>query len=136
MLVKLLSPLAPYAYPLLRVFAGLMFAQHGAQKLFGVLGGKVQPEFSLLWFAGVIELGGGLLIALGLFTRIAAFLASGQMAVAYVKSHWKFAFDDQFFPIINKGELALLFCFVFFCIACSGPGKFCLDGLIWKKRPL
>ena len=108
------------AYTLLRVVAGLMFAVHGAQKLFGFLGGRQMPVGSLFWVGGVIELVGGLLIAIGLFTSWAAFIASGEMAVAYFMVHFK----DGFWPILNKGELAVLYCFVFLYIAHRGGGRY------------
>jgi putative oxidoreductase len=118
MLRTLLANLSDISFVLLRVFSGLMFAQHGAQKLFGVLDGMVQPVGSQLWIGAIIELVAGLLIAAGRFTTCAALVASGQMAVAYLQFHWRFHFDSRFFPVVNKGELALLFCFVFFFIAC------------------
>ncbi len=114
---------ADHAYALLRIVAGIMFACHGAQKLFGVLGGIRPPVGSQLFFAGIIELCGGLAVALGLGTRIAAFLCSGEMAVAYFQVHWKFHLGSQFFPVVNKGELALLYCFVFLLIAFKGTVK-------------
>ena len=117
-----LGRFAGVAYALLRVVAGLMFAQHGAQKLLGVLGGQQPPVGSLFWFAGVIELVGGLLIALGLFASWAAFIASGEMAAAYFMVHAK----DSFWPVVNKGELAVLYCFVFLLIACRGAGGYSL----------
>jgi putative oxidoreductase len=117
---RFLGRYAEIAYTLLRVVAGLMFAVHGAQKLFGFLGGKQQEVGSLFWVGGVIELVGGLLIAIGLFTSWAAFLASGEMAVAYFMVHAK----DGFWPILNKGELAVLYCFVFLYIACRGGGRY------------
>jgi putative oxidoreductase len=116
----ILGRFAGVAYALLRLVAGLMFAQHGAQKLLGVLGGQQPPAGSLFWFAGVIELVGGLLIAIGLFASWAAFIASGEMAAAYFLVHAK----DSFWPVVNKGELAVLYCFVFFYIACRGAGGY------------
>jgi putative oxidoreductase len=117
---RFLGRYSEIAYALLRVIAGLMFAVHGAQKLFGFLGGR-QPEVgSLAWVGGVIELVGGLLIAIGLFASWAAFIASGEMAVAYFMVHFK----DGFWPILNKGELAVLYCFVFLYIACRGGGRY------------
>jgi putative oxidoreductase len=115
-------------YALLRIVAGVLFACHGAQKLFGVLGGQKQE--GLLQVAGVIELVGGILIAVGLFTSIVAFIACGEMAVAYFKAH----FPGGFWPILNKGELAVLFCFVFLYMASRGSGILSLDGLIGKAR--
>jgi putative oxidoreductase len=117
---RFLGRYSEIAYTLLRVIAGLMFAVHGAQKLFGLLGGRQHPVGSLLWVGGVIELVGGLLIAIGLFASWAAFLASGEMAVAYFMMHAK----DGFWPILNKGELAVLYCFVFLYIACRGGGRY------------
>jgi putative oxidoreductase len=117
---RFLGRYAEIAYTFLRVVAGLMFAVHGAQKLFGFLGGHQMPVGSLFWVGGVIELVGGLLIAIGLFTSWAAFLASGEMAVAYFMVHAK----DGFWPILNKGELAVLYCFVFLYIACRGGGRY------------
>jgi putative oxidoreductase len=116
----ILGRFAGVAYALLRVVAGLLFAQHGAQKLLGVLGGKQPPVGSLFWFAGVIELVGGLLIAIGLFASWAAFIASGEMAVAYFMVHAK----DSFWPVVNKGELAVLYCFIFLLIASRGGGSY------------
>ena len=116
----ILGRFAGIAYALLRVVAGLLFAQHGAQKLLGALGGHQAPAGSLFWFAGVIELVGGLLIAIGLFASWAAFIASGEMAAAYFMVHAK----DSFWPVVNKGELAVLYCFVFLLIASRGGGGY------------
>ena len=118
----LLAPYSPYFYAFLRIVAGLLFAQHGAQKLFGVLGGTQQPLFTQLWVAGVVEFFGGLAIAVGAFTSPVAFIASGQMAVAYFQSH----LPRGFWPIQNGGELAVLFCFLFLYIASRGSGKLSL----------
>jgi putative oxidoreductase len=125
--MKLLEKCGDYAYALLRIMAGLMFSFHGAQKILGVLGGARPPVGSQLWIAGIIELVGGLLIMLGLGTRVAAFICSGEMAVAYFQVHWKFQMNSQFFPIVNQGELAALYCFVFLLIACKGGVKWSLD---------
>lgn len=124
------------ALALLRVVAGLMFMQHGAQKLFGVLLPAAQPWqgapaiFSMMWFAGVIELGAGLLIAVGLFTRFAAFIAAGQMAVAYFMVHN----PQGFFPSVNGGELAALYCLVFLMYAAVGGTRYSLDHGIRDTR--
>ena len=114
----------PACYAALRAVSGALFAFHGAQKLFGWLSTKAPPAVgSQLWVGGVIELIGGALIAIGLFTRVAAFLCSGTMAVAYCQFHWKLALADwQWLPIVNKGELAVLYCFVFLFIWVHGPG--------------
>ncbi len=118
-----------YAYSLMRLVVGLAFAQHGAQKLFGVLGGAdgrggSVEMLSLMGLAGAIELVGGLLVALGLMTRVAAFICSGLMAAAYFMAHA----GRSFWPIENGGELAVLFCFVFLYIASRGGGPFSLRG--------
>jgi putative oxidoreductase len=121
--MKFLSGLEPYAFAALRIVAGFLFLCHGAQKLFGAFGGQSMIHSPLFLTAGIIEFGGGVLIALGLFTRVAAFIASGEMAVAYFKQHA----GHGFFPIVNKGELAVLYCFLFLFIACHGAGKFGID---------
>jgi len=115
-------------YALLRIVAGVLFACHGAQKLFGVLGG--QKQTGLLQIAGVIEFGGGILIAVGLLTSFAAFIACGEMAVAYFKQHA----PGGLWPILNKGELAVLFCFIFLYIASRGSGILSVDALIGRAR--
>jgi putative oxidoreductase len=125
-----MNSLAKYsdqAYALLRIVAGFMFSFHGAQKIFGILSDSQPALGSQLWFGGLIELIGGLLVMVGFQTRWAAFLSSGQMAVAYFQFHWKFQFGPEFFPAINKGELAALYCFVFLFIACRGGVMWCLD---------
>lgn len=127
MLTRFLDPRVEYAYALLRIVSGLMFAFHGVQKLFGVLTTFEPPVGSQLWIGGVIELVCGTLIALGAFTRWAAFLASGTMAVAYLQFHWKLQVDDKFFPTINQGELALLYAFLFLFLACRGSGIWSVD---------
>ena len=122
MLKTLLAPHSQRAFALLRIMTGLMFAFHGSQKVLGLLGKAPPPIGSQLWVGGVIELVTGVAIALGFRTRCAAFLASGTMAVAYTQFHWKFALGKQLFPAINHGELALVYCLVFFFIACHGSG--------------
>ena len=116
-------------YALLRIVAGLLFACHGAQKLFGALGGTAMTSNPMMLVAGIIEFGGGLLIALGFLTSWAAFLASGQMAVAYFMVHAK----GGFWPIINKGELAVVYCFLFLYIAARGAGPYSVDAIIRKR---
>ena len=118
-----------FFYALMRFFAGALFACHGAQKLFGVLGGTKQTD-TLMQIAGVIELGAGILIAVGLFASCAAFIAAGEMAVAYFKQHA----PGGLWPIINRGELAVLFCFVFLFIASRGSGILSIDALRGKAR--
>ncbi len=119
---SLLAPYSPYLYALLRIVAGLLFMQHGVQKLFGALGGTQMPLMSQMGLAGIIETFGGLAIALGLFTSPVAFLASGQMAVAYFQAH----LPRGLWPIQNGGELAVLNCFLFLYIASRGSGKWSL----------
>jgi putative oxidoreductase len=109
-------------FAVLRIVAGLMFLCHGGQKLLGWFGGERATGPHML-LAGVIELVGGLLIAIGLLTSIAAFFASGEMAVAYFKAH----FPNSPIPIVNHGELAVLYCFLFLYIAARGAGPFSLD---------
>src|SRR3990167_4791455 len=116
-------------YAAMRFVVGCLFACHGAQKLFGVLGGQVMTE-PLMIAAGVIEFGGGVLVALGLFTSFAAFVASGQMAVAYFMAHA----SGGLWPIVNKGEMAVLYCFVFLFIAARGSGSFSLDRAFRRGR--
>lgn len=124
-----------HSYSLLRVIAGFMFTFHGVQKVLGLLSTHAQPAVgSQIWVGGVIELVAGVLIAVGLLTRYAAFLASGTMAVAYTQFHWNFAFDSRFFPVVNDGELAALYAVVFLFVACFGPGGFSVDGLLAKRK--
>jgi putative oxidoreductase len=123
------SSLRPYALSLLRIVTGLLFAQHGMQKLFGALGGSAVPVGGLPWFAGILEAFGGALILLGLFTRPVAFVLAGQMAVAYFMAHA----PQGFWPIVNRGELAALYCFVFLYFSVAGPGPLSLDRLLRRK---
>ncbi len=125
--MKQLAKHAESVYALMRIVAGFLFAFHGAQKVLGILSEFQPPIGSQLWIGGVIELVGGLAIMLGIGTRWAAFICSGEMAVAYFQFHWKFQMGRQFFPAINKGELAVLYCFLFLYIACRGAGKWSLD---------
>ena len=117
-------------YATLRIIAGLMFAMHGSQKLLARPGGSASmPLASLMGVAGVVELIGGLMIAVGFFTSCAAFIASGEMAVAYFKAHA----PQGAFPLLNRGELAVLYCFLFLYIAAQGAGGWSLDAMIRKK---
>jgi putative oxidoreductase len=128
---SLQSRLSEIALNLMRVVFGLMFMQHGAQKLFAVLG-REQPVELISQFgaAGVLEFWGGLLLVLGLFTRPVAFLVAGEMAVAYFQFH----FPRGWFPIVNRGEVVVLFCFAWLFLAANGGGSFSLDGLIAARR--
>ncbi|MDB5105268.1 MAG: DoxX family protein [Fibrobacteres bacterium] len=134
-LAMALGPQSESAFVFLRVVAGLMFGFHGLQILFGVL---MPPEMvpkamTQAWFGGIIELVTGVAIAAGAFTRYAAFLASGTMAVAYIQFHWMFAFNAKFFPAANQGEMALLYCALFLYMACRGGGKWSVDSV---RHPL
>ena len=114
---------APYLYTLMRAVFGFLFIFHGLQKIFGMFGGRTAELVSLRGLAGVIELVAGTMIMVGWFTRPAAFLASGQMAVAYFLSHQ----PAGTWPIQNRGELAALYCFAFLYIAARGGGSLSVD---------
>lgn len=131
----LLARAEPYGYALLRIVAGTLFFFHGAQKILGWVTEKALPEVgSQAWVGGVLELVGGVLIAIGLFTRPAAFITSGMMAVAYIQFHWKLSFVNwEWLPIVNKGELAVVYCFLFLYMALRGAGIWSLDGLIRRR---
>ena len=124
----ILGRFAPQIYALLRMVSGLLFAQHGAQKLLGVLGGQQVPITSQFGLAGVIELVGGLMIAAGVFASLVGFIASGEMAVAYFQAHA----PRGVWPVQNGGELAVLYCFLFLYIASRGNGIWSVQG--GKKR--
>src|SRR4051794_8990529 len=116
---RVLGKYAPYLYAVLRIVSGILFAMHGSQKLLGIPGGKEPMQLaSMMGFAGVVELVGGLLIAIGLLTSIAAFIASGTMAVAYFMAHA----PQGPLPVLNHGEPAVLYCFLFLYIAAQGDG--------------
>ena len=123
---------APSFLSILRILAGVMFACHGAQKIAGAFGGMPPgvPMNWEIWTAGIIELVGGSLIAIGLFTRTNAFLASGLMAVAYFKGHAA----GGFFPKVNGGEPAVLYCWIFLYIAAQGPGAWAVDTMVRRAR--
>lgn len=119
----------PQALALLRIVTGFLFLQHGTAKLFGVPHVAMFDGLqlmSLMGLAGVLELVGGVLVMVGLFTRPAAFVLSGMMAVAYFMAHA--SQGNLFMPILNMGELAIMFCFVFLFIAAAGPGAWSVDG--------
>ncbi len=126
-----LTPWAPHILGATRIVLGLTFAAHGAQKVLGMFGGMPPgaPTW-IVWSAGPIELIGGILIALGLFTRFAAFIASGTMAVAYFYGHA----SGGFWPKTNGGELAVVYCWIFLYFAAAGPGAWALDNLWQRKR--
>ena len=116
-------------YSAMRFMLGLMYACHGAGKLFGAFGSQPATDKPLMLVAGVIELFGGLLIAIGLKADYAAFLASGQMAAAYFMVHA----SGGFWPIVNKGELAVVYCFVFLYIASRGSGAISVDAALRRS---
>ncbi|MFF0742553.1 DoxX family protein [Streptomyces sp. NPDC004111] len=126
----------PYALALFRFVTGLLFACHGAATLFGVLGGAggtgaTAPVGSWPgWYAAVIQLVGGVLVALGLFTRTAAFVASGSMAYAYFVMHQ----PEALWPMQNGGEASAMFCWAFLLLIFTGPGAAALDGLLAGRR--
>ena len=126
---------APRIYAVFRIVFGLMFLSHGLQKVFGMFGGRalfggnLPSLMSEAGVAGVIEVVFGTMILVGLFTKIAAFIASGEMAVAYFKGHQRMAF----WPIENQGELAVLFCFAFLYMAARGAGPWSLDALMRSR---
>ena len=126
-----LGPYTAIIHALLRIVAGVLFFQHGLPKLVGYPGANAAAEtFSQLWFAGLIEVFGGLAIALGLFTSVFAFIASGELAVAYFQAHA----PRGLWPVVNGGELAAIFSFVFLYLAATGAGRWSLDALRRRRR--
>lgn len=119
-----LTPWAPRVLSIVRIVAGLIFMAHGTQKLLGFPASDMSPPaFSIFWFAGLIELVAGALITIGLFTRPAAFIASGTMAFAYFIAHA----PQNFFPALNGGDAAILYCFFFLYLVFAGPGSWSID---------
>ena len=117
---------APRALSVLRIVAGLIFLAHGTQKLLGFPAAEFAPPMlSLFWFAGLIEMVGGAMLALGLFTRPVAFIASGTMAFAY----WMVHAPQSPFPVLNGGDAAILYCFVFLYLVLAGPGPWSVDAV-------
>ncbi len=120
----------PHVLSILRIVVALLFLQHGLSKLFGFPQPMPAPAvFTMIWFAGVIELVGGVLVALGLFTRAAAFIMSGEMAIGYFLFHA----PRGFFPLVNGGDPAILYCFVFLYLVFAGAGPWSLDAL-WQRQ--
>jgi putative oxidoreductase len=131
---------APRVLSILRIMAALLFLQHGTQKLFGFplmpASGALPAFGTLYWWAGIIEFAGGVLLAIGLFTRPVAFILSGQMAVAYFMAHavrgpWPLSTNG------NQGELAIVYCFLFLYFVFAGPGPWSVDAKLGRngKRP-
>lgn len=126
--------LARYTHAIMRIVVGLLFMQHGAQKILGWFGGvdgngMTPPLMSLSGFAGVLELVGGFLIVIGLFTRVVAFILSGEMAAAYFMAHM----PQNLVPILNGGELAAFYCFVFLFFAFNGAGPLSVDCALERR---
>ena len=134
MFTRALSRLTEPFYAFMRIIVGFLFFFQGIQKIFGVLNDSPPPVGSQFWVGGIIEMVGGALILLGLFASYAAFICSGEMFVAYSQFQWKFRFDENFFPHVNHGEHTVLYCLIFFYIACKGAGIFSLDALLAKRR--
>lgn len=139
--MNFLNRFADPVYCIMRLIVGLVFACHGGQKLLGFPGGGHGGAHGLMLLGGIIELVGGFLIAFGLLTRLAAFVSAGEMAVAYFMVHaagkalaQAASPIDKFFPIINKGELAVVLCWVFLFMVFYGPGRWSIDALIGKGR--
>ena len=116
---------APQLYALFRIVIAFLFMFHGVQKMFGMFGGEMAAVGSIRWIAGLIELAGGVLIGIGLMTRVTAFICSGEMAVAYFWRHQ----PRGTWPIENGGELAAVYCFAFLYIAARGAGIWSVDSL-------
>ena len=121
---------APAMLSILRIVVALLFFEHGTSRMFGFPASVSTAFLSLHWFAGAIEFAGGALLALGLFSRTAAFIMSGEMAFAYFLSHA----PASFFPIVNRGDGAILYCFVFLYIALAGAGPWSLDAVLRRRR--
>jgi len=128
-----LSRWQPQLLGLLRIVTGLLFLEHGLSKFFAFpVPFPIHPLPPLLIAAGVVECVAGVLITVGLFTRLAAFLASGEMAIGYFMMH----FPNGFWPLANKGEAAILFCFVFLYLAAAGAGAWSVDSARLKRAPI
>jgi putative oxidoreductase len=129
-----LDRFSPALLSVLRIVAALLFMEHGTAKLLGFPPTEMfaqPPEmFTLIWFAGVLELVGGALLVLGLFSRPVAFILSGEMATAYWMGHA----SQSFYPAQNQGDAAILFCFVFLYFAAAGGGPWSLDNLIFREK--
>ena len=125
-----MTGLTPTVLSIARIMVGLLFLEHGLSKLFGFPTGTVREMFTLSWYSGGIEFATGALLTLGLATRAAAFIASGEMAFAYFLGHA----PASFYPIVNRGEGAILFCFIFLYMAFAGGGPWSLDAYLQGRR--
>ena len=123
---------APRLLSLLRIVTALIFMVHGTMKLLGFPPGPMPmpAPMTLLWFAGVLELFGGALVLVGLFTRPVAFLLAGEMAIAY----WLFHAPESVYPALNQGDAAILYCFIFLHLSAAGPGPWSVDALRGPAR--
>ncbi len=129
----MLAKLTPYLLSVVRIVAALLLFEHGTQKLFGYPPGQPYTgllNFSLLGIAGMLEVAGGFLLLIGLFTRPVAFILSGEMAVGYFRAH----FPRNFFPLLNGGEITVMLCFVFLYLSAAGGGPWSADRLLRRKR--
>lgn len=125
-----LTRLAPHALSLLRIVAALLLLQHGMTKFFSFPGTANMPAmFSMFWWAGLIELAGGALLVIGLFSRPVAFVLAGHLAAAYFIGHA----PRSFYPIVNNGSLPVLYCFTFFYLVFAGPGPWSLDRILRRE---
>jgi putative oxidoreductase len=131
-----LNKYADPVYCIMRLIVGLMFASHGGQLVLGMFGGMPGSDKPMMQVGGSIQLVGGFLVAFGLLTRLAAFILSGEMAVAYFMIHVATAATPaaKFFPILNHGELAVFYCWVFFFVFFYGPGRWSVDAMIGKGK--
>jgi putative oxidoreductase len=123
---------APRVLSILRIVVALIFIQHGTQKFFGFPSAPASgfpATLSLGWWQGIIELVGGGLLLLGLFTRLTAFILAGDMAFAY----WMVHSPKNFYPVLNGGDLAVVLCFLFLYLACAGAGPWSIDGSVKRK---
>ena len=130
-----LESYTPYALAVLRIVTALIFMEHGTQKLFGFPAppkSGLPPAFSLFWIGAIMEFGGCILILLGFLTRPVAFLLAGEMAVAY----WAFHAPRDFYPALNGGDAAILYCFVFLLLVVTGPGAWSIDGARSARRSM
>jgi putative oxidoreductase len=125
-----LTSLSPYVLGIVRIVVALIFFSHGLSKMFGFPSPNMPEPLTLAWFSGAIEFVAGGLLAVGLFTRSAAFISSGEMAFAYFLAHA----PRGFFPQLNGGDAAILYCFIFFYFVFAGPGAWSLDALIEARR--
>jgi putative oxidoreductase len=129
----MLAKLTPYLLSVVRIVAALLLFEHGTQKLFGYPPGQPYtgfPNFSLLGIAGMLEVAGGFLLLIGLYTRPVAFIIAGEMAVGYFRAH----FPRNFFPLLNGGEITVMLCFVFLYLSAAGAGPWSADRLLRRKR--